>query len=471
MKYLLFSISAILLIGIMLIPDIWAETCDFDPEQREFDIEPYYTGPLLDAHFHMPAAFAPPPVVAHELPYEIAVFDDHVSKDGLICMLDKQNIKSVIGFYPVLDNLPLDSIKDMKYFEEKHPDRVNAFLLPISISQWMKDEWPVLPGQDLEQYLEMLPFTKGYGEFAFYLEVYERQGEHLEADDPEMIETYEILEKRNMIFMSHPGNRDMPALLKMIEKYPNIIFLFHGEEIKKPQLSQILEKYTNVYYSLDYNMISNCCLHNNPQTDSKETFLPKYRDTFEQTMKDELRIWKPIIEKHPDKIMWGTDILKPWHIDEEVQPLLIEMSRSFIGGLDPAVQEKYAYKNAERMLGMVKTTQLPVDTAIPAWIYFHTWVNNLIQLLISNVIIGASTIVAAIVGIVFAVRRRSGGTKRPKPARQDLEDYEEQYLQRQGQRPRRRHAKSRPTSSSCNSCGKPLKPTVKFCGSCGTRID
>ena len=119
MKYLLFSISTILLIGIMLIPDIWAETCDFDPEQREFDIEPYYTGPLLDAHFHMPAAFAPPPVVAHELPYEIAVFDDHVSKDGLICMLDKQNIKSVIGFYPVLDNLPLDSIKAMKYFEEK----------------------------------------------------------------------------------------------------------------------------------------------------------------------------------------------------------------------------------------------------------------------------------------------------------------------------------------------------------------
>ena len=65
MKYLLFSISTILLIGIMLIPDIWAETCDFDPEQREFDIEPYYTGPLLDAHFHMPAAFAPPVSYTH----------------------------------------------------------------------------------------------------------------------------------------------------------------------------------------------------------------------------------------------------------------------------------------------------------------------------------------------------------------------------------------------------------------------
>ena len=82
---------------------------------------------------------------------------------------------------------------------------------------------------------------------------------------------------------------------------------------------------------------------------------------------------------------------------------------------------------------------------------------------------GAAAICAAIVGIVFAVRRGSSGTKRPKPARQDLEDYEEQYLRRQGQRPTRKPAETRPTSSSCNSCGKPLKPTAKFCGKCGSK--
>ncbi len=76
---------------------------------------------------------------------------------------------------------------------------------------------------------------------------------------------------------------------------------------------------------------------------------------------------------------------------------------------------------------------------------------------------GAAAIGAAIIGIVFAVRRGSGGTKAPKPARQDLDDYE-----RQGQRPRPKPAETRPTSSSCNSCGKPLKPTAKFCGKCGT---
>jgi len=81
---------------------------------------------------------------------------------------------------------------------------------------------------------------------------------------------------------------------------------------------------------------------------------------------------------------------------------------------------------------------------------------------------GAATIGAAIIGIVFAVKRGSGGTSTPKPARQDLDDYESKYLARQGQRPTRKPAETRPTSSSCNSCGRPLKPAAKFCGKCGS---
>ena len=82
---------------------------------------------------------------------------------------------------------------------------------------------------------------------------------------------------------------------------------------------------------------------------------------------------------------------------------------------------------------------------------------------------GAAAIGAAIIGIVFAVRRGSGGTSTPKPARQDLEDYEDQYLRRQGQRPSPKPAETRSTSSSCNSCGRPLKPAAKFCGKCGAK--
>ena len=82
---------------------------------------------------------------------------------------------------------------------------------------------------------------------------------------------------------------------------------------------------------------------------------------------------------------------------------------------------------------------------------------------------GAAAIGAAIIGIVFAVKRGSGGSKTPKPATQDLDDYESKYLARQGQRPSPKPAETRPTSSSCNSCGRPLKPTAKFCGKCGAK--
>jgi len=82
---------------------------------------------------------------------------------------------------------------------------------------------------------------------------------------------------------------------------------------------------------------------------------------------------------------------------------------------------------------------------------------------------GAAAIGAAIIGIVFAVKRGSSGTKAPKPTRQDLDDYESKYLARQGQRPSPKSTETRQTSSSCNSCGKPLKPAAKFCGKCGSK--
>ena len=43
---------------------------------------------------------------------------------------------------------------------------------------------------------------------------------------------------------------------------------------------------------------------------------------------------------------------------------------------------------------------------------------------------GAAAIGAAIIGIIFVVKRGSSGTSTPKPARQELDDYESQYLRK-----------------------------------------
>ena len=75
-------------------------------------------------------------------------------------------------------------------------------------------------------------------------------------------------------------------------------------------------------------------------------------------------------------------------------------------------------------------------------------------------IIGAAAIGAAIIGIVFAVKRGSGT---PKPAREELEEYESRYVAR-------KPAEKKETSSSCSNCGNTLNPKAKFCGSCGNQV-
>jgi len=84
------------------------------------------------------------------------------------------------------------------------------------------------------------------------------------------------------------------------------------------------------------------------------------------------------------------------------------------------------------------------------------------------IVIGAVAVGGGIVGVIFAVKRGSGGTSTPKPAKQDLDDYESQYIRRQGQRPSPKSAEIRQTSAFCDSCGAKLKPTAKFCGQCGS---
>ena len=80
---------------------------------------------------------------------------------------------------------------------------------------------------------------------------------------------------------------------------------------------------------------------------------------------------------------------------------------------------------------------------------------------------GAAVIGAVVIGIIFAIRRGSSGSKTSKPAKQELEEYEEKYLAKQ--KPSPKPAKKKEISAFCESCGKPLKPTAKFCGGWGTQ--
>ena len=75
--------------------------------------------------------------------------------------------------------------------------------------------------------------------------------------------------------------------------------------------------------------------------------------------------------------------------------------------------------------------------------------------------------VVAIGGIIGAIAVARRGSETPKPAKQDLEEYEEKYLAKE-KPAKQKPAEKKATSSSCSNCGNPLKSEAKFCGGCGT---
>ena len=75
--------------------------------------------------------------------------------------------------------------------------------------------------------------------------------------------------------------------------------------------------------------------------------------------------------------------------------------------------------------------------------------------------------VVAIGGIIGAIAVARRGSKTSKPAKQDLEEYEEKYIAKQ-KPAKQKPAEKKETSAFCENCGKPLKPEAKFCGQCGT---
>jgi hypothetical protein len=382
MRYLLFSISAILLIGIMLIPDIWAETCDFDPEQREFDTKNYYTGPLFDAHLHMPLLFAPPPGFQDEFTEPEAVLGTDITIDGLVCQMDKENINGIFGFYQIHDFIFDQAIKLAKDTEDKYPGRIVTFVLPVPTIVAPEKLDRILDGAGSSFYRYPNDLIKGYGELALYSQSYVGAN----PDDPNFLETYKILKKHDVIVMIHPKDRPksqhLEPLSRAIELNPDVKFLMHGCSLSgfdcyTSDITKIMDKYPNAYYSLDTHLFSpprGAPYMYDDSLNSEEKLISKLRQTLVQDVGNAnfgaaQKEWKKMIENNPDQIMWGMDRGYTWHFDDEVHGLLVEYSRAFIGGLDPEVQEKYAYKNAERLLGIESaSTQLPVETTIPAWI-------------------------------------------------------------------------------------------------------
>lgn len=318
--------------------------CNRTPHQKTVATTPYYTGHLIDSHLHLPSLMRMPSDVAKQADWDPPVLDQDVSKAEIICLFDKENIISGFGFYVVPNMMKGFAAQPIKQFEQQYPGRIIPFLMPVPVSGL-----ELTPKEAEDLLYSNKGLWKGYGELALY----KGSLKGVSPDDPSLREIYQLADKHNLIVMIHPDKGQQQAIEQVLRDYPGVTFLFHGNVEIGPYATEIIAQYQNAYFTIDadlWDLPSDRQSVNLYDAATKEEFISDFKRDYSRVQRAAIARWKNAIETYPDKFLWGSDRANAMHFDAEVGALIEESARSFIGQLDPSVQEKFAYKNAERMI-------------------------------------------------------------------------------------------------------------------------
>ncbi len=301
-----------------------------------------YGGPLFETHLHLRS-------------------DVHSwSADEMLSYLDRQNVDRAIGFYSLPPNKSMSMESNIASAITATRSRVIPLLHPGG-SQLASGQYSEAV---LRNHLQPQGLLQGVGEIVLY----KSSLQSVTFDSPTMQTVFQVVNELKGIVMIHPSNvarRGRPTELAEIEpsvrKYPDAIFLFHGQPEVLYLIFQLMSKYPNVYFTFDatnwlfYSRLAryNLLYPGGAAADTAKRFLADInRIGSDQLVEDGLTKSLSLLRKYPDRIFWGTDLDSySWHFEESVGDMVIQICRQFISRLPADIQEKYAYKNAERVFG------------------------------------------------------------------------------------------------------------------------
>ena len=319
-----------------------------------------YKGPLFDAHAHL--------VGSKDSEHTEAKYDRlHINPetaDKFFTLMDKENVIGLIGFLPVIHEFFVGDDSYNRPYQEQTLSVVNRCdnkLIPFLYSYSHIGIPPNEHGIKLPKLIDQnyrgnpIPF-RGIGEIhTGYPQTDSYAGMRLV--DPAMLELYDYAAANDLIVMIHPELSDIEDLHRALIHNPNTIFLLHGlvNSVQRAPIAQELEtlfrEYQNVYYSVDAALMEGYSLGDD-RIKNKEQFMTNLQSKrmYYRLLASAQVFWKPIIEAYPTRMVWGTDPFYWWHFEPDVIHELIQFSRDFIAGLDPEVQERFAYRNAVELL-------------------------------------------------------------------------------------------------------------------------
>lgn len=323
------------------------------PIQRRTFPPGAYTGPLIDTHIHI-ADIPDGPVGDTPDPGERLLLGVNTSIEDYICMLDVEGTAKALAFFPVWDPVRQSMLDVAKQTMEKYPDRFIPFIMPPD-DDGSPTGFPTVDAKTLQEMLSVYPgLFRGYGEIGLYA----RDGgsPELKPDAPRLLDIYPVARQHKLLVYFHLGQGQKDEYERILEQNPDIGFIFHGDQLIEDAgggdnlqlIDEILTKHKNVYYGID-ELYGDVFLMR--EGVSKEQFLAHFKNP-EPLLQQDLRSWQWFIEKHPDQVIWDTDRggSVRWALDPDLALVLNDYSRMFIGKLSPAVQERFAYQNAEALV-------------------------------------------------------------------------------------------------------------------------
>lgn len=327
--------------------------CTLTPKQNEFKHELFYEGPLIDAHLHLPTSSEIVSAVSTRIGHPTQVWDKNFTIDYVHCLLKIERRPKAFGFHFTTKYSSSGEVRIAKRMEKRYPGEMAHFLMPAFISPWIN---PSI--QTVKDMLEKNPgLFVGLGELKMF--------DGRNPDDPYMMELYELAKKYNLVIMMHPFINHLEAVEKIVAQYPEVKFLFHGidktsrggprqEKDNIEWVMKLIRENKNAYYSLDDPLsIYGFKKEHEDKVVPKDELILHMREEFDGLLKSHLGRWKSRVKAYPDQFVGGgSDRQHRPHFDQELSGLINEFDRAFIGQLPVEVQEKFAYKNAEKLLGL-----------------------------------------------------------------------------------------------------------------------
>ncbi len=318
----------------------------------------YYQGPLIDTHLHIPALPDWSPE-EDSLPTDQgpegrfggpqALLGWNVKMGGIACTLKREGTRKNFAFFPVYQEMPEQLLEVADRTLQQHP----ALFTPFIMSSGNDNEpggFPTVDAAALRSMLAVHPgLFRGYGEIGLYAR--EGGSDELPPDSPRLQEIYPILRQQKLAAYFHLGEGHKGSFKEVLRQYPAISFIWHGDQLSVEEVEEILDAHPNAYYGIDAFWGGDRDLFLMFVGKSKEAYLQALDERFDRVLRRAVRDWKDAIERHPDQFLWGIDRGDAvWNYDRDVGQMQVNLARAFIGQLDPAVQEKFAYKNAERVV-------------------------------------------------------------------------------------------------------------------------